>query len=264
MGDISMIDRAYIAGVLIAMCAPFIGSFVVMRRYSLLSDVLAHVSLLGVAVGLATATAPLAISIITVVVASLILEGATRQGRVNSDVVLALMMSGALALSVIIAHFSPKGSYALMGYMFGSLATIDDTQLISVVAITMGVIGVVVIFYRQFVWITLDGEVAQVAGVNVKFVSTVMVVCAAVFIVIAMRLVGGLMIGALLVIPVVAAMNFRLPLHLVILWGVIFSVISMIFGVSASLVYGIPSGAAVVMGSLIIYSITFVISTQKG
>lgn len=263
MGEITMIERAYIVGVMIALCAPFIGSFIVMRRYSLLSDVLAHVSLLGVAVGLLTATAPLIISIVTVVIASLVLEGVTRKGRINSDVVLALMMSGALALSVIIANFSPKGSYALMGYMFGSLATIDDTQIVTVVAITLVVIGIVVMFYREFVGITLDKDVAQVSGVNVRLVSIIMVVCAAIFIVVAMRLVGGLMIGALLVIPVVTAMNFRLPLHLVIVWGGVFSVVSMIMGVSASLLYGVPSGAAVVVSSLILYTASLIITSQK-
>ena len=174
------IVRAFTAGVITAVIAPAIGMFLVVRRYSLMADTLAHVSLVGVAVGLLTNVSPVVGSLIVAVVASVAIESLRESKKIFGESILALFLSGGLAVAVVIISLGHGFSVNLMSYLFGSITTVtaSDIRIIAVSGVL--IMAVLTVFYKELFCVAFNEELAAASGMNVRALNIALIVLAAV------------------------------------------------------------------------------------
>ncbi|GAA4045423.1 metal ABC transporter permease [Nonomuraea sp. NPDC050663] len=245
-------QQALVAALLVGLCAPAVGTFIVQRRLALLGDGIGHVALTGVALGFLTGTAPVVTAIIVSVAGAVAIELVRARGRTTGDVALALLFYGGIAGGVLLMAIAPGGSNAkLNSYLFGSIATVAAEDLWIIAGLAVAVIGVVVVFGRELFVLCQDEEVAKASGLPVRFLSMVIAITAALTVVIAMRVVGLLLVSALMVIPVATSQQFTSGFRATMGLAMVFGVVAAVGGLlSSTLSAKVPPGAAIVLVSL--------------
>lgn len=254
----SFMLRALGAGILVALVLPVLGSFLVSRRYSLIADSLAHVSLAGVGAGLLLGFAPTYAALPITVVAALLLEWLRRSQRISGEVSLAILMSSGLALAIVFAGLSNTPNVDFSSYLFGSIATTTTADLIALACAVAVALALVIYNYRALLHISFSEDSAQVSRKRVAFLNYMLVALAAIIVVLGLRIVGGLLIGALLVMPVVAAAQLARSFLQTILVAVVFALIAVIAGLIISFYAGIAAGGAIVLSALVILILSLI------
>ncbi|MCL4431452.1 MAG: metal ABC transporter permease [Epsilonproteobacteria bacterium] len=253
-------QRAFAAGLIIAILAAISGSFIVLRRYSLLSETLAHVSLVGVSVGILIGSNPLWMAIIASLVASWMIEYLRSVHHLYSDSILAIFLSGSLALAIIIVSLAGSFNASLFSYLFGSILSVTNEDLIIMAIAGTAGMALLLLFFKELYFIAFDEEVARASGIRVALLNFMLVSVIAVIIALSIRVVGTLLIGALMVIPPVAAIRFGLGFFKTMLLSIAIALVSVIIGLSASFFFSLPSGAAIVLCLLLFFIAALVIN----
>lgn len=257
-------QRAFIAGLLIAVTAPVVGMFLVVRRYAMLSDTLAHISLVGVAASLMSGFLNPVLGATTVsVLSSIGIEELRSKRKLFGESVLALFLSGSLAVAVIMIGLAHGMNTNFMQYLFGSIATVSAKDLLVSGILNLIVLTMVVLFYRPFFLIAYDEELAISCGIKAKAYNMLFMSMAAIVVSQAMPVVGGLLVGALMIIPVLTALQFRLSFRNSIIVSIIFSLASVLIGLTASYLLGLASGATIVVVALILFIISVLASKSS-
>ncbi len=249
----SFIIRGFEAGIIIAIIAPLIGMFLVLRRYSLIADTLSHVSLAGVAIGLLLKINPLVAAIIAAVVSSVAIERLRISKKVYGESALSIFLSGSLALAIILISLSHGFNINLFNYLFGSIVTVKQTDVYVIGSLGIIVIALIIAFYKELVYITFDEETAQVSGIPTRFINIVLIILAALTVAVAIPIVGVLLISALVVVPVVTALQLRKSFKETILWAEVFSLFSVISGIIVSFYADTSTGGAIVLITILIF-----------
>lgn len=247
-----ILQRALIAAVLIGLCAPAVGTFIVQRRLALLGDGIGHIALTGVALGFLTQTAPVITAVLVSVAGAIVIELVRARGRTSGDVALALLFYGGIAGGVMLMSISPGGSSTkLNSYLFGAIALVSDQDLWIIGGLAVAVIGVVVVFGRELFVLCQDEEMAKASGLPVRMLSMVIAVTAALTVVIAMRVVGLLLVSALMVIPVATSQQFTRGFRSTMALAMVFGVLAAVGGLLGSTFSTrVPPGAAIVLVAL--------------
>ena len=247
--------RGLIAGIIIAIVAPVIGIFLVLRRYSLIADTLSHVSLAGVAIGLLTGINPLLTAIVTAVASSIAIERLRLSKRVYGESALSIFLSGSLALAIVLISLANGFSVDLFNYLFGSIATVTASDIYTVLALSLVIVISIVILYKKLLFITFDEDAAKIDGINVNLINTIFIILSAMAISITIPIVGILLISALLIIPVLAALQFKKTFIPTIIIAQIISIFSVIAGIVISFYFNLASGGTIVLINLIVFLI---------
>jgi zinc transport system permease protein len=247
--------RGLIAGIIIAIVAPIIGIFLVLRRYSLIADTLSHVSLAGIAFGLLMNWNPLLTAIGATTLSSIAIEKLRLSRKVYGESALALFLSGSLAVAVILISISHGFNSTLFNYLFGSIATVSQNDIYTVLILSLVIVISIVILYKKLLFITFDEDAAKVDHVNVNLINTIFIILSAITISLAIPIVGILLISALLIIPVLAALQFKKSFIPTILIAQAISVFCVISGVVVSFYFDLAPGGTIVLINLIIFLI---------
>src|SRR5258706_1216370 len=247
--------RGLTAGLIIAIIAPIVGIFLVLRRYSLIADTLSHVSLAGIAFGLLLGFNPLLTAIGATTVSSIAIERLRLSKKVYGESALALFLSGSLAVAVILIIISHGFNSNLFNYLFCSIATVTHNDMYTVLRLGIIVVVSIVILYKKLLFITFDEDAAKVDGINVSLINTIFIILAAITISLAIPIVGILLISALLIIPVLTALQFKKSFIPTILIAQAVSVFSVITGVVVSFYFDLAPGGTIVLLNLIIFLI---------
>ncbi|MFD1937230.1 metal ABC transporter permease [Nonomuraea mangrovi] len=250
--QLPFMQRAVIAALLVGLCAPLVGTFIVQRRLALLGDGIGHVALTGVALGFLTGTAPVLTAVLVSVVGAVAIELVRARGRTSGDVALALLFYGGIAGGVMLISIAPGGSNSkLTSYLFGAIASVTREDLWVIGALAVAVIAVVAVFGRELFVLCQDEEVAKASGLPVRFLSLLIAVTAALTVVIAMRVVGLLLVSALMVIPVATSQQFTRGFRATMLLSMVFGVVAAVGGLlSSTFSAKVPPGAAIVLLAL--------------
>ncbi len=260
--------RAFIVGMAIALMAPMIGTFLVMRKLSLFADSLAHVAFAGVAIGVITGIYPVLSAIITCIVASILIEKLRTSGKIYSDAVLSLFLSGSLAIALVLISLAHGLNVNLLNYLFGSVTAVEQSDLYIIGTLTLIVVGTLTIFYKELLYISFDEESAKVSGLPVKSLNMLFMALAAVTVSLSMRIVGILMVGALMVIPVLCALQLAKSFRSVMLYAIGFSVASVFVGLFLSYYLNLVAGGAIILLALVFFGLALLFrmfrKTQKG
>ncbi|GAA3237313.1 metal ABC transporter permease [Actinocorallia longicatena] len=248
--------RALLAAILIGLAAPAVGTFIVQRRLALLGDGIGHIALTGVAFGLVTSTSPVLGAVIVSALGAIAIELLRTRGRTGGDVALALLFYGGLAGGVLVTNFAPGGSTSnLLAYLFGSISSVSGQDLWVIGGLVAAVLALLAVFGRELFLLCQDEEVARASGVPVRFLSMLLAVTAALTIVVAMRVVGLLLVSALMVVPVAASQQLTRGFRATAGLAMIFGVLAAVGGLAGSYQFStgevnISPGPAIVMVAL--------------
>ncbi len=239
---------ALLAALLVGLSAPLVGVFLVQRRMSLIGDGMGHVALAGVAVGLLTGTQPVLAALVAAVLAALAIELIRARGSTSADVALAVMFYGGIALGVVVIAKSSASSPAnLTAYLFGALLTTSRTDVLVVAALAVTVVAVTLILRQRFFAVAGDEEFARASGLAVVRYNLILAVLTAVVVVVAMRIVGLLLISALMILPNATAQLLARSFRATMTYAVGIGVLCSVGGVLISYEAATPSGGTIVL-----------------
>ena len=244
----TFMQKALIAGIAVGLICSFMGTFLVLRRYSLFGDGIAHVAFGGISVGLFLGVFPLWTAFIVSIFGGLGLQKLRQSTKISGDAAVAVVLVSGLAVGVILVSSSGGFSVDLFSFLFGSILLISNEDTIMILAISAGIIATLTILQKQFLHLTFNEEQAKLVGLRTTLLNYAFVVLASITVVTSMRLVGILLISALIVIPNITAMMFGKGFKKTVFISMGIAVISVISGILVSYFLNVaPSGTIVVI-----------------
>ena len=241
-------QKALVAGIAVALICSFMGTFLVLRRYSLFGDGIAHVAFGGISVGLFLGVFPLWTAFIVSIFGGLGLQKLRQSTKISGDSAVAVVLVSGLAVGVILVSSSGGFSVDLFSFLFGSILLISNEDTIMILAISAGIIATLTILQKQFLHLTFNEEQAKLVGLRTTLLNYAFVILASITVVTSMRLVGILLISALIVIPNITAMMFGKGFKKTVCISMGISVISVIGGILLSYFLNLaPSGTIVII-----------------
>lgn len=245
--------NALIVGLLVSLCAAVLGVSLVLKRYSMIGDGLSHIGFGASAVALAVGIAPIYVSIPTVIVAAFLLLRLKSSGKIKGDAATALLSSSALAIGYTAIKLSGGVNIDINSYMFGSIYTVNKTDMIIAVCITVVVLLLYFCFYNKIFSVTFDEDFASATGIKAERYNTLLACLTAVTVVIGMRLMGALLMSALIIFPVMTASRICKSYKAVMLSASIVSVVGFVAGLLFSLALNTSPGSSIVIVNLFIF-----------
>ncbi len=256
--EYSFMTRALMAGVLIGASAPLLGTFLVARRSSMLTDTLSHTALAGVGVGVVAGVSPLLGAVLVSLLAATGIEKIVTRGRLSTEAVHALFLSGGLATAVTLISLS-NSPVSFETYLFGSITTVSHQDLLLLLALVVSTFIGVALFWWPLVTLAFNEELAEASGLRTNLLKTGLGVLAALTVSLSLKVVGGLLIGALMVIPVLAALQMANSFRSTVVLAIIFAEASVIIGLFLSYVGNTPSGSAIVLVSIVAFFLSILL-----
>jgi zinc transport system permease protein len=242
---------ALVSAVLVGLVAPAVGVFLVQRRLSLMGDGIGHVALTGVALGFLLGTAPVLTAVVAATAGAVVLELVRQQGRTSGDVALALMFYGGIAGGVLLIGLAPGGTNAnLLSYLFGSLTAVSPQDVVVIAVLSGGLLLALAVFGRQLFAVCHDEEHARVMGLPVRGLNLLLAVLAALTVTVAMRVVGLLLVSALMVVPVATAQQLVRGFRATVVVALSAGVLAAVSGVLGSYYADTAPGALIVVVAL--------------
>ena len=239
--------RALEAGVVVALLAPLVGMFLVLRRYSLIADTFSHVSLAGLAVGFLLGLHPVLTALGVTVIASLGIERLRTSQKVYGESALAVFLSGSLALAVVLMGLGKGLNVNLLNYLFGSIVTVTPGDVYLIAALGAIVACTLAVFRKELIYTSFDEESARVSGIRTGFINAVLIVLSAFTVSLSIPVVGVLLISALMVIPVVTALQFKKSFATTVWYAEGISLGATVAGIFLSFAYNLPTGGTIVL-----------------
>ncbi|MEV0010269.1 metal ABC transporter permease [Streptomyces sp. NPDC047973] len=244
----AFMQRALIAAVLVGITAPAIGIYLVQRRQALMGDGIGHVAMTGVGLGFLLSTNPVWMATLVAVAGSVVMELIRWYGRTRGDVALAMLFYGGMAGGVMLINLSDTGSNAnLTSFLFGSLSTVSEEDITTISVLAAFVVLVTVGLRRQLFAVSQDEEFARVTGLPVRLLNLLVAVTAAVTVTVAMRVVGLLLVSALMVVPVAAAQQIAKSFKVTFVLAVAIGTVVTLTGTVTSYYQDVPPGATIVL-----------------
>lgn len=258
------LTRALLAGLLISLSAALLGVPLVLKRYAMIGDGLSHVGFGALAIAVALNAAPLVIAIPVVMIAAFLLLRLSENSAVKGDSAIALISTGSLAIGVMAISLSTGMNVDINSYMFGSILAISESDLVLSMIISLLVIVFFLFFYHRIFAVTFDESFAAAVGLHAKFYTMLIAVLTALTIVIGMRLMGALLISALVIFPPLTSMRVFKSFRSVVISSAVLSVVCFTLGVVISYACSTPTGASVVCVYLVAYLLFALIGVAKG
>ena len=241
-------QKALIAGIAVGLICSFMGTFLVLRRYSLFGDGISHVAFGGISVGLFLGVFPLWTAFIVSIFGGIGLQKLRQSTKISGDAAVAVVLVSGLAVGVLLVSSSGGFSVDLFSFLFGSILLISNEDTIMILAISSGIIATLVVLQKQFLHLTFNEEQAKLVGLRTTLLNYAFVILASITVVTSMRLVGILLISALIVIPNITAMMFGKGFKKTVCISMGISVISVIGGILLSYFLNLaPSGTIVII-----------------
>ena len=254
-------QNAIISGIAISLICSTVGLFLVLRKYSLFGDALAHSAFGGVALGLFLGVYPLWAAYVVSILSALGLTKIRQKFDISGDAIIAILLSSGIAIGIVLISLSGGFSIDIFSFLFGSILLVSTENVIIVLGLCAAIFIILITGYKKFMYITFSEEQAQVSGIPVQKLNYLLIAIAGITVVTSMQLVGVLLVSALFVIPNVTAMMFKRSFKQTIILSMSFSVFSTVAGIMISYPLDIaPSGMVVLLaimlfiGSLIIKS----------
>lgn len=251
------IIRAFIAGIIISLCAALLGTVLVLKRFSMIGDGLSHVGFGTMAIAMACNQSPLLISVPVCVLAAFLLLRVSSSSGVKGDAATALISSSALAVGILVTSATSGLNTDVTAFMFGSILAISRTDVIISVILGMLVIGLFIVFYNRIFLVTFDESFATASGIRSSAYNALIAVLTALTIVIGMRLMGAMMISSLIIFPALSAMRIFRSFFKTVVFAAVLSAVCFTVGMIMSFALSTPAGASIVTANLAAFLICF-------
>lgn len=259
--EFGFMQRAIISGIAVAAICSVIGLFLVLRKHSLFGDAMSHVAFGGLSIGLFLNLYPIWTAYAFTLIAALGITKMTDSIKIPPDSSVAILLSSGLAVGIVLISLSGGFSLDLFSFLFGSILLISTQDTIAIVFLSLAILSIIAIMYRRLMYITFDEKQAGVSGINVKLVNYVFIVLAALTVVTSIRLVGVLLISALIVLPNITAILFGRGFKKTAMISIGIAIASVVLGIIISYLANVAPAGAIVLTSMAIF--LFIIVTRK-
>ncbi len=249
-------QRAIISGIAIAILCSVVGLFLVLRRYSLFGDAIAHSSFGGIALGLMVGVYPLWTAYAVSLVSALVITRIRNRFKISGDASVAVLLSAGIAIGLVLISLSGGFTIDIFSFLFGSILLVSTNDTILILGLTGVILVVILLLYRQLVYSTFNEDQAKVSGIQVEKINYLIVFLAGITVITSIQLVGILLISALFVIPNVTAIMYGKGFKQTSLLSIGFAIFSVVAGILISHVFDITPAGTIVLLSIAIFAIT--------
>lgn len=256
-------QRALIAAILIGVSAPAVGIFLVQRRMALMGDGIGHVAFAGVGLGVLLGTSPVLTAVLVSIAGAVAIEVVRARGKASGDVALSILFYGGLATGVVLIGLSPAGSANIQTYLFGSILTVSRSDIVVIAVLASVVLLVTITMRRALFAVCQDEEFAKVSGLPVAFLNVTLAVTAALTVTVAMRVVGLLLVSALLVLPVAAAQQVTKSFFATFVVAIVLGVTVTTGGVLLAYPIDVGPGALIVIMAILVFAVFGTVKTLR-
>ncbi len=237
---------AFIVGALVSLCCSLLGVSLVLRRCSMIGDGLSHVAFGALGVATVLGAAPLAFSLPVVIICAVLLLRISENGKVGGDSAIAMISTSSVAIGVIAISLTSGMNTDVSSYMFGSLIALEKSDVTLSIILSAFVTVFYILFGSRIFATTFDEDFARASGIKSGFYKTMTAIVTAVTIAIGMRIIGAMLISALIIFPALTAMRLFGSFKGVTLCAAVLAVINAVLGVTLSCLFALPTGAAIV------------------
>jgi zinc transport system permease protein len=249
-------QRALIAGIAVAAICSVIGLFLVLRKHSLFGDAMSHVAFGGLSIGLFLNLYPIWTAFAFTLFAALGITKLTDSIKIPPDSSVAVLLSSGLAVGIVLISLSGGFSLELFSFLFGSILLTSTQDTITIVLLSIAILSLMAIMYRRLMYVTFDYKQAVVSGINVKLINYAFIMLAAITVVTSIRLVGVLLISALIVLPNITAILFGKGFKRTAMLSACIAIVSVVSGIIISYVVNVPPAGAIVLMNVGIFLCT--------
>ncbi|HEY7755206.1 MAG TPA: metal ABC transporter permease [Actinomycetota bacterium] len=257
--ELGFMQRALVASLAVGIFAPMIGTFVVQKRMSLIGDGIGHLAFAGIGAGLLVGVWPIWGALAVAVAGALGIEWLRARRTASGDLALALFFYSGIAAGVVLVSLGGGLDADLLVYLFGQPLTVDDSEVAVIVALGAAIFGTMFALRRVLFAVVTDEEWSRVAGLPVGLVNAILAVLIAVSVVAAMRIVGILLIAALMVLPVASGQLLARSFGGTLRWSVAIGVVSVVVGLAAARIWGLAPGGTIVLIAAAIFAVIAIV-----
>jgi zinc transport system permease protein len=255
MFELGFMQNAFIAGFIVSVLCPFVGLFIVLRRYSMIGDTLSHSSFAGVAIGLVIGTNPILTAFLFTSVCALAIEALRSYYKKYAELVMSIVLTLSLGIAIILIS-SGKASAKVDSFLFGSILTVTKSD-IWLIAIVGGICLIALLFlYNKLIYVTFDETSAKTAGINVKLVNYIFTLLVGATISLSIRVMGILVVSSIIVVPVATAMQLKKGFSKTLIFSILFGFLDVMIGLVLSYYINSAPGGTIALTSVMFLLLT--------
>jgi len=251
------IQRALIAGIFIALACAILGVFLILRRDAMFAHGLAHVTFAGVALGLFLNMMPLVVALFIAIIAALGILILKKRAGLYGDTAIGIFSSVGMAAGILLASLAQSFNVDLFSYLFGEILAIETSEVLLSIGLVIAVLLIVIMNYHKFLYLTFDSESAKASGIKVNRLDILLSVLTAITVVLGMKVVGLLLVAALVVIPAATALQVSASFKGALVISCLVALISVIFGLFLAFCFDFPTSATIVLFSFFLFGVFF-------
>ncbi|MBD3328228.1 iron chelate uptake ABC transporter family permease subunit [Candidatus Peregrinibacteria bacterium] len=245
--QLPFMERALIAGIILAALMAILGVFVVLRKMAFFSDGIAHASLAGVALGIVFSWNPLIVALISSAVFAAIIFLLQDKFNINSDTAIGILFTSGMALGVLLISLQPGYQPELMSFLFGNILAITKSEIPIILVVSLVIVCFILHRFKQLILVSIDEETAMVSGIRVKSLQLALYILLALAVVLGIKILGVILVSALLIIPIASAKIFAKSIKALIILSIIIAEVVMISGIFLSYYIDLPTGPIVIL-----------------
>jgi zinc transport system permease protein len=256
--QLPFMQRALIACLVLGVLLAYLGIFVTLRKMAFFSDGVAHAALAGAAIGLLTRFSPLISALIFSMLLAGLIYWLEKKSSLSSDAIIGILFTSGMALGIVLISLRKGYQPELLGYLFGNILAIRRQDLALIVILAILIMAFIIRHKRKLTLLALDREMAYMAGVNPDFYQLLIYVMLACALVLGIRVMGVILVSAILIVPVSTARLFSRSFKTLTIWTAVIAESVMIGGLLLSYYLNLPSGAVIVLVGSTVFSLTFI------
>lgn len=260
MFQLDFMQNAFMAGFIISILCPFIGLFLVLRRYSMIGDTLSHSSFAGVAIGLVLGVNPLITAFLFTTLCAIIIELLREYYKKYAELVMSLVLTFSLGIAIILIS-SGKASAKVNSFLFGSILTVSTQDIFMILIVGIICLIALIFLYNKLIYITFDEEGAKTAGIKVKLINYIFTILVGATISMSIRIMGILVISSIMVVPVATAMQLKKGFKTTLLYSIFFGMFDILMGLFLSYYINSAPGGTIALTS--VFTLIIVIILDK-
>lgn len=247
------VQRAFLGGLLISLCCALLGVTLVLKRFSMIGDGLSHISFGALAVSTVLGISPMKFTVPVVIIAAILLLKIRNNSNINGESAIAMISVSSLAIGVLLVSNTTGGNADIYNYMFGSMLALKNSDVAIVAILSLAILLIYILTYNKMFVSTFDEKFAKSVGINTSFYNSFIAVLSALVIVTGIKMIGSMLISALIIFPALTAMKVFKTFKTVVVCSVVVSILNFLFGMIISVILDTPSGATIVVTDVIIY-----------
>jgi len=259
----AFMQKAFISGIVIAIACSLLGMFLVLRKFSLIGDGIAHISFGGVATGLLFNITPFIGALLFGLIGSFGILKLKEKSHLHGDTAIGIVSHASLGIGIFIASISSGFNVDILSYLFGSILSIKTTELVLSIVLALTAITFILVYYKDLFYISFDEESAKVSGIKVNFLNSMLIVLTAVTIVCSMNIVGLMLASSLIILPSASALQIKASFKKTLVYSVFISVLSVVSGLVIAYYYDFAVSGTIVMINALIFLLLLVYNKMK-